>query len=303
MQWVDLLDLKAHVDLNALFGYGKVMCPWHADHTPSLQVYSDHVHCFSCGATHDGIDYVRARYDMSWANAVQWLFEHKGTVRVDTEQITEPLDAREFEALRIFLSNSPDPEVKGWLFGRGLSMDMLNALSIGWDGIRYSIPHFANGLIWNVKYRIHPKYLKPGEHKYDSPPHRGFPYLYPWDYFRQTHNNSKVLFITEGELDAALLLQHGLPALSVPSGVQTNLLHWEIFLRQFQRIYILYDMDAAGIAAANKMNTEKTKEGATVVETLRPAEVQRLTWPIEWGKDVTDAREKLIPILKGVCSA
>src|SRR5262245_10355558 len=29
---------------------GKIRCPFHDDHTPSLHVYEDHYHCFVCGA-------------------------------------------------------------------------------------------------------------------------------------------------------------------------------------------------------------------------------------------------------------
>jgi DNA polymerase len=37
---------------------GKFCCPFHADKTPSLHVYSDHFHCFGCGAHGDQIDWL-----------------------------------------------------------------------------------------------------------------------------------------------------------------------------------------------------------------------------------------------------
>jgi hypothetical protein len=37
---------------------GKVRCPFHDDHTTSLQVYADHYHCFVCGAHGDLIDWL-----------------------------------------------------------------------------------------------------------------------------------------------------------------------------------------------------------------------------------------------------
>jgi DNA polymerase len=37
---------------------GKIHCPFHDDHTPSLQVYADHYHCFVCGAHGDLVDWL-----------------------------------------------------------------------------------------------------------------------------------------------------------------------------------------------------------------------------------------------------
>jgi hypothetical protein len=37
---------------------GKIRCPFHDDHTPSLQVYADHYHCFVCGAHGDLTDWL-----------------------------------------------------------------------------------------------------------------------------------------------------------------------------------------------------------------------------------------------------
>jgi hypothetical protein len=37
---------------------GKIHCPFHADRTPSLQVYPDHYHCYGCGAHGDHLDWL-----------------------------------------------------------------------------------------------------------------------------------------------------------------------------------------------------------------------------------------------------
>ena len=52
----------AHIPLGALIGEpligGKMLCPFHADTTPSLHVYSANFHCFVCGAHGDHIDWL-----------------------------------------------------------------------------------------------------------------------------------------------------------------------------------------------------------------------------------------------------
>jgi DNA polymerase bacteriophage-type len=37
---------------------GKIVCPFHADKTPSLHIYDDHWHCFGCGARGDHVDWL-----------------------------------------------------------------------------------------------------------------------------------------------------------------------------------------------------------------------------------------------------
>jgi DNA polymerase len=37
---------------------GKVLCPFHADTTPSLHVYDHHFHCYACGAHGDDVDWL-----------------------------------------------------------------------------------------------------------------------------------------------------------------------------------------------------------------------------------------------------
>jgi len=297
--WIDLEDLKKRVDLTEMYGTGKVLCPWHADHTPSLHIYPDHVHCFSCGATADAIGYVGKAEDLGFSDTVALLMQHRASSRVRVRVDTSPVDMDEVtEYHRTLMSLDVGDDAWRWLLSRGLDVSIISDLSLGWTGRAYSIPHFANGQVHNIKFRVHPDYQVPGEPKYKALPNRGLPFLYPWDYFRRHHNDSSLLFVTEGELDALLLLLAGLPAVSVPSGVSTPWSQWIPFFRKFKRIYVLYDMDAAGISAARKLAEDKGKTGKTVIQMLEPTIVRRVTWSAElYGKDVTEARHLLLPRL------
>jgi DNA polymerase len=51
---------------------GKILCPFHEDHTPSLQIYPDHYHCYVCGE-HGG--------------PVDWLMQVEGMERDEAEQL------------------------------------------------------------------------------------------------------------------------------------------------------------------------------------------------------------------------
>lgn len=51
------------------------LCPFHEENTASFYVYTDHYHCFGCGAHGDAISYVRNTKGMSFVAALKWLAE------------------------------------------------------------------------------------------------------------------------------------------------------------------------------------------------------------------------------------
>lgn len=53
--------------------HGFMRCPFHADRTPSLKLYSDHFHCFGCGAHGDVIDLAAALLGCSKSEAAKRL--------------------------------------------------------------------------------------------------------------------------------------------------------------------------------------------------------------------------------------
>jgi DNA primase len=53
---------------------GSALCPFHNDHHPSLRLYDDHYHCFTCGAHGDVIDLTTALFSLSPRDAVEKLY-------------------------------------------------------------------------------------------------------------------------------------------------------------------------------------------------------------------------------------
>ena len=52
-----------------------ICCPFHAEKTPSCHLYSDHLHCFSCGAHTDNIGFVMLHKNLPFLAACQLLAE------------------------------------------------------------------------------------------------------------------------------------------------------------------------------------------------------------------------------------
>jgi hypothetical protein len=175
---------------------------------------------------------------------------------------------------------------------RGLAPQILKDLNVGWFSGKISIPHYANGKLQNVKWRN----LQGGS-KYTSIKHADFNYLYPYDYFRMHFNNSKVLYLTEGEFDSMVLLQAGVPAMSLPSGVNDTMFRWVPLVRQFEVLCTLFDMDTPGVQATLRLSKEKGKVCKTFEEMIYPTQLVTWDWPLSFGKDITDARNNLVPLI------
>jgi hypothetical protein len=73
----------------------KVLCPFHDDHIPSLQIYPDHFHCYVCGAHGDHVD---------------WLMMVEGHTREEAIRTLETWDGPRVAASRNFLSDAPEKE-------------------------------------------------------------------------------------------------------------------------------------------------------------------------------------------------
>src|SRR5262249_30805065 len=52
---------------------GKILCPFHEDHRPSLAIYDNHYHCYVCGARGDHLDWLMQVEGMERETALQTL--------------------------------------------------------------------------------------------------------------------------------------------------------------------------------------------------------------------------------------
>ena len=97
----------AHIPLVDLIGQplqnGKIQCPWHADTTPSLHIYSDGFHCFACGVRGDHIDWLMTIEGMTRAQAIDKLFNWDGPIAPIRSQEEEDEKARKRMAAALYL--------------------------------------------------------------------------------------------------------------------------------------------------------------------------------------------------------
>ena len=53
----------------------KISCPFHDEKTPSLNFYDDHFYCFGCAESGDAFSFVQKSYDLSFAQACEFIAE------------------------------------------------------------------------------------------------------------------------------------------------------------------------------------------------------------------------------------
>lgn len=309
-QEVDLDDLRDNTDLNVLYGEDKIQCltpnrhKGGRDSTPSMQIYPHNAYCFGCGTNLDAYQFVMKMENVTFYDAVLYLLEHEGEVA--QAKVSRPLN----EALAFAMNEAlhKNNSIYEYLIGeeRGLTPEIIDAVTLGSNDNGISIPYWTLNGLENIKTRVLESkrvyYLPDGTEKKRAKYlglSRPYTTLYPWRYYNESElSKLPYVFITEGEFDALILLQEGVPALSLNSGVTTDMFQFLDFFKTKAYVAILFDMDDAGNSACHSLTHKKNKEGKLFEELLSPTKLTRISWPIEWGKDVTEARAKLVPMLR-----
>lgn len=75
---IDLPSLIGeHIDINRKGAGYEGCCPFHDEKTPSFKVFSDHYHCFGCGAHGNAIGFLTDKLGMTFPNAVRVLADRE----------------------------------------------------------------------------------------------------------------------------------------------------------------------------------------------------------------------------------
>lgn len=77
------LDLISEEDLNGR----KILCPFHDEKTPSMNLYEDSYKCYGCGAQGDIINFVQNTYDLSYVQTMGWIADAYG-IRLNSSKFS-----------------------------------------------------------------------------------------------------------------------------------------------------------------------------------------------------------------------
>ena len=221
-------------------------CPIHAEKTPSFIYSRDRYafHCFGCAVNCDVIDAFMRGQGMSFAEAVQKLFELAGVqhsfgeIGVKTKRqyrYPKPIECTDKSAVYKYLAS------------RKISPRTADHLDIRQDEQGNMVFNYydLNNTLSMVKYRPSRKVRKGENKNWAQPGADTTPLLFNMNRV----NPSQPLLITSGELDTAAAIEAGyINAVSLPLGDGNE--HWISecwdFLEQFDEIIIAPDNDESG---------------------------------------------------------
>ncbi|MDE2392018.1 MAG: DNA primase [Rhodospirillales bacterium] len=150
-----LAQLKGAVDLTILASQhlqgakrqGKVVkgcCPFHAEKTPSFQVWHDHYHCYGCGEHGDAVQFVQKVKNYTFPEAVRDLADAHG-LAVPANTPEEQAAAKKKGDLKSAIGKvnahyqralwkDEGLKAREYLANRGISEETIRKFGLGWGG-------------------------------------------------------------------------------------------------------------------------------------------------------------------------
>jgi hypothetical protein len=106
---------------------GKILCPYHDDHRPSMHIYRDHYFCFVCNAHGDHIDWLRDVEGVTYDDAIEVLRNYQGPLaQPDSDIDVRTLD-RAHELWREAQPIAGTLAIRYLAETRGIDVDLLPA--------------------------------------------------------------------------------------------------------------------------------------------------------------------------------
>ncbi|GHO44556.1 toprim domain-containing protein [Ktedonospora formicarum] len=218
--------------------------------------------------------------------------------RVEINVRKEPMNIEVAKMYREVLFTTREHRLV-WLLERGLTRDTIYRAGLGHAVTTFTIPLFDHtGKLLTIRHRRDDYYgtetwkededgdeiegTRREKSKYSGTHGRNGLFLY--GEFWLPHWKEDYLVVVESELDALLLIQKGIPAVSPTNGAGNlwkvpKLLRQFDFTTHFKRLFICSDMDEPGEAGARQLAEAAPEQGFTT---------ERIRWELEQGKDVTE---------------
>lgn len=132
---------------------------------------------------------------------------------------------------------------------RGFNEEAIEHFKLGYDSKKnaVAIPHFKQGELINIKYR----FLNPKDIRYTSEPNAE-QWVFHDDGFI-VGKEKEAVFIAEGELDCISLWQMGVKNVISPGSGANSFGPWIEVLDTIKQVWIAYDNDEPGQAAAKEL--------------------------------------------------
>src|SRR5918992_393677 len=286
----DMVEVvSAHTQLRRVGARYTGLCPFHEERTPSFSVNPQDklFYCFGCGKGGDVITFVRETEQLDFASAVEWLGE-RFRVTLEYEETSPRLDAdrRRRERLHSLLDQAASfyerylweseigERVRSYLAERGLGQEVCREFRLG---LAPGGDYFSGRLLFPLAdargrvvgfgaRRLHED--DPVQAKYVNSPegelfHKGS-ILYGLHQARTAITKAAYACVVEGYTDVLALRQAGFEAVVASMGTALTERPLREIARLARRVYLCFDADAAGEAAALRGMELATAQGLDV---------------------------------------
>lgn len=245
-------------------------CPYHGDshRSAGLNVDDGRFVCQTCGE--------RKTIDELIADKEEWIVKvpgPSGNGKQATIEINEAMIDGWHSAL---LSNSK--RLNALIAKRGLNIKTIQNYELGWDATQsaYTIPvRGLDGEILNI--RFYQLDVPDDRRKIWSIEGMGTPVLWPVDQLDYVN-----LVVCEGEMDAMLTIQSGIPAITRTGTADAWSPAWSPLFKG-KIVYICHDADTKGVTANKKLERALKGHALRTVVIELPYEITE-----KHGKDLTD---------------
>lgn len=273
-----------------------ILCPYHDDkNRPSMRVYENGAHCFTCGVHLNRREF-SARFDEKELTTAKFRggMERK---KLPKRVALDPAVVAKVAHEKLMRTDAMGLE-RHWLRQRGIFENLTEQLGLGHNGVAFTLPVYdvhpftPDYKVLNVRYRRDDAVAPFIDMKYWGL--RGFNdlMLYP------CRCDEEVAYLTEGEFDALLLREHGLPAFSWINGSSSmpTKEQWQHFFPHLKVLVRVGDQDTAGRTGSDRLlngyerplhfrNERSHQSGFR--DYFPDTEVHNVTWDLSLGKDVT----------------
>lgn len=219
-----------------------LLCPHHNDHTPSLAVYRDHLHCYGCG-WHESA----RRHLQREGQEAELFLPHTSSVpkqraTLSDEQLQEMVETY---ARRLRTSGKAQ-----YFLERGLTAETIDQAKLGYTGRAYTIPIWGRDRhLQTVRFRRDDTLGLSGPKYWGVPGRNGVCLFVPGE----LHDP---LIWCEGELDALLAHQCGYSALSLTNGIGADPVDVADQLCGITDVRIAVDNDRAGYMRSRELGRD-----------------------------------------------
>lgn len=239
---------------------GKILCLFHDEKTPSLQIYpeTNTFKCYGCGKNGDVIDLyagVKGSPESDTFRAAKELAK-KYNLPYDTSHSKKPSQSKGKAKVNLMALAEKTGLPTGYLkdqglFERGGVVIIPYFLMDGSRALRYRIRKSLTNddgpkLIWDKEQKGKGNILPYGLNKIIK--------------FKYAKDESPYVIIVEGESDCWTLWFHRLPAIGIPGASMSKVLKLE-HVASFKRIYIWQEPDHAGEEFPHNVAKHLTKIG------------------------------------------